>query len=215
MVLVTGDISEDASAASYARAADRLGRLAETLVALPGNHDDPAAMRAQFARGPWDGPLVVAAGSWWLVLLDSCVPGRVDGRIRETDIDWLHEWLPAHRDVPALIALHHHPIPAGSPWIDRYMLAEPGALVRVIEANECVRCVVFGHVHQAFEARCGAAQLHACPSTAVNSLPGTECFTTDPAGPAARWLELYADGSLCTGLLRAAAVSGAAAPATG
>ena len=82
MVLVTGDVSEDASAASYARAADRLGRLAETLVALPGNHDDPAAMRAQFARGPWDGPLVVAAGSWRLVLLDSCFPGRVDGRWR-------------------------------------------------------------------------------------------------------------------------------------
>ena len=40
------------------------------------------------------------------------------------------------------------------------------------------------------------------PSTVANSLPGTEKFALDLAGPACRWLELGLDGSVSTGLMR-------------
>lgn len=186
--------------------------------ALPGNHDDPERMRARFPAGPWPSPLAVAAGAWRIVLLDSRVEGHVDGRLEDADVGWLDGWLRKNGDYPVLLALHHHPVAMGSPWIDRYALQSPEALLRLVEEHANVRCVVWGHVHQHFEGICRAARLLACPSTAANSLPGSERFTADPAGPACRWLELHPDGSLETGLLRAevrSGISDAAAPATG
>jgi hypothetical protein len=47
---------------------------------------------------------------------------------------------------------------------------------------------------------CGHARMLACPSTAANSRPGTLRFEHDPAGPACRWLQLGAGGTLETGL---------------
>lgn len=216
-VLLTGDVSECADAASYSRAAEAVARLGLPVAALPGNHDSPEAMRARFPVGPWEGPAVVRAGAWRIVLLDSTVPGRVDGRITESDLSWLEQTLQdAPGDGPVLLALHHQPVSVGSPWIDRYRLADPGPLLELIERHRSVRGMVWGHVHQEFETRHGNARLLACPSTAANSLPGTERFTSDPAGPAGRWLNLGADGSLETGLLWGAggrSVSAGAAPA--
>lgn len=202
LLLLTGDLSEDASPAAYARLAAALQPLARPLLALPGNHDEPAALRSRFPRGPWRHPLAVDAGSWRVALLDSTVAGRVEGRLRAADIDWLERWLRENPAAPVLLALHHQPVPVGSPWIDQYMLQEPEALLRLVERQPMVRAVVWGHVHQDFAARCGAAMLLACPSTAVNSLPSVPSFTEDPAGPACRWLELHAGGSVRTGLLR-------------
>ncbi len=75
LVLVTGDVSEDASTTSYARVAVKLGTLGSPLLVLPGNHDDPSVMRRHFHNGPWGGPFVKEMGDWLLVLLDSSVPG--------------------------------------------------------------------------------------------------------------------------------------------
>jgi Icc protein len=58
-------------------------------------------------------------------------------------------------------------------------------------------------VHQDFEMVRNGVLLLGSPSSAVNSLPNAERFTLDLGGPAARWLELAADGAVATGLLRA------------
>ena len=51
-VLVTGDIAEHASAEEYELARRLLAPLPMPVHVLPGNHDDPAAMREHF---PLDG----------------------------------------------------------------------------------------------------------------------------------------------------------------
>lgn len=198
-VLVTGDLSEDASEASYQRLAARLGQLDVPVLALPGNHDSPARMREYFAIGPYAGPAKQRVGDWQLLLLDSSRPGRIDGRIDGEHLEKLE--LELERGLPALLALHHQPLEIGSPWIDKYRLQQPQALLDFVAAHPEIKAVVWGHVHQAFEARVGSARFMACPSTAANSLPGRERFTLDPAGPACRWLELCPDGRFETGLL--------------
>ena len=45
-IIATGDLAEDGSEESYARLRQRLARLGVPVYVLPGNHDDPAAMRA-------------------------------------------------------------------------------------------------------------------------------------------------------------------------
>jgi len=201
LLLATGDLSEDASATSYRRLAGHLGRVGVPICALPGNHDDDELMRQYFPCGPWDGPRFLTAGAWQIVLLKSSLHGRVDGVISRTDLQRLQQHLRTGSRGPVLLALHHHPVPAGSAWIDRHMLDSPEPLLQLISGHERIRGVVWGHVHQALEETCGRARLLACPSTAANSLSGTLRFELDPAGPACRWLRLGARGGLKTGLL--------------
>lgn len=203
-ILVTGDLSEDASPLAYDRVLQALLSLAVPICALPGNHDEDGLMRRYFPAGPWSGPYVGSAGAWQLVLLKTSIAGRIDGAISPGDIAVLGSLLEAESRRPVLIALHHQPVAVGAAWIDRYMLQDPGVLLRLLEAHEQVRGVVWGHVHQAFASNVGHAQLLACPSSAANSLPATRQFEHDPAGPACRWLLLHADGMLETGLLHSA-----------
>jgi Icc protein len=203
LVLATGDLSEDASIASYQRLADCLEPVGAPVCALPGNHDDKALMQQYFPCGPWNGPLSLTAGDWRLILLDSACAGRIDGVISEKNLQDVLHMLETRPGQPVLLALHHHPIAAGSAWIDRHMLESPGPLLKLIEDHDWIRGVVWGHVHQAYGSRCGRARMLACPSTAANSLPDTPRFELDPAGPACRWLQLRTGGTLESGLLLA------------
>jgi Icc protein len=204
-LLLTGDVSEDASEASYQRVAELLATCQVPVLALPGNHDEPDVMRDHFPIGPWDGPKMVPMGNWHLVLLDSTERRRVSGVISDPSIQWLESELGSSGDTHHLVALHHQPVAVGANWIDRYCLERPEQLLNLMDQTASTRCVTWGHVHHDFRLmRKGVACLGA-PSTVANSMPGTERFTLDPAGPACRWLELYPDGKVETGLILGAA----------
>ena len=207
LVLLTGDVSEDGSAAAYGRVSAHLSTVGAPVLALPGNHDEPAVMRRYFPVGPWNGPHAEKVRNWHLVLLDSTVPGQVAGELGAPALERLDRLLRESTAGHALIALHHHPVPMGADWIDRYPLARPGALLGLLDRHPRVRCVAWGHVHQDFEARRAGMLLLGSPSTVANSLPGTGTFALDLTGPACRWLELGPDGSVATGLVRAGGVA--------
>lgn len=203
LLLLTGDVSEDASAAAYGRVAAMLSSVGAPVLALPGNHDDPALMRRYFPQGPWDGPRLHATRGWLLVLLDSTAPGCVSGTLSDRYLEQVERCLGEHPGRPVLLALHHQPVPVESLWIDRYPLEEPGRFLGLLDRHPQVRCVTWGHVHQDYQARRGGALLLGSPSSVANSLPNTDAFTLDLGGPACRWLELGAEGEVKTGLLRA------------
>ena len=202
LVLATGDLSEDASEAAYLRLKVFLARFDAPVCALPGNHDDDDDLcRTHFPEGPWPQPRLVETGAWRLVLLKSSVKGRADGAIDPAHLKQVGQWLDAEPKRPFLLALHHQPVSVLTPWIDRFMLKSPEQFLALVESREQIRAVVWGHVHQAFEARRGAARLLSCPSSVANSLPNVQRFTDDGRGAACRWLELYPDGELQTGLI--------------
>lgn len=205
LLLLTGDVSEDAGEASYQRVRNCLADTGLPLFALPGNHDEPAAMRRFFPRGPWEGPAFIEQDDWLLVLLDSTGPGRIDGTLSDETFVALEKGLADSAAGHVLVALHHQPVPVGSPWIDRYALvaADAERLLALLERDGRVRCVTWGHVHQDFRAKRGGMLLLGAPSTVANGVPGREKFTLDEGGPACRWLVLGEDGSVETGLLRA------------
>jgi len=201
-VMLTGDLSEDASESSYGRLAEQLRTLNIPICALPGNHDVPEVMKRYFPLGPYDKPLRQNAGAWQLVLFNSARPRRVDGSVDYADLLQLAEWLEAGQ-APLLLALHHQPIPVGSLWIDKHMLRQPQELLQCVARHPQIKAVVWGHVHQVFEQLIGQARFMSAPSAAANSLPGTDRFSLDPRGPACRWLELFDDGRLESGILYA------------
>ena len=122
LVLLTGDVSEDASPASYARVAVMLGTVGAPLLALPGNHDDPQVMKQHFPLGPWPGPYGREMENWLLVLLDSTEPGKISGSFSQQALEQLDETLRGSSAKFILVALHHQPVPVNAPWIDRHAL---------------------------------------------------------------------------------------------
>jgi Icc protein len=200
LLLLTGDLAEDEAEPSYAWLAGELAALKVPVLAIPGNHDDAEALGRHFEASAPRGLLIRDLGDWRLVIMDSAVPGEVSGRLREETLDQLDRAL-GEGQRPALVALHHQPLPVGSPWIDRYPLLDPSRVWSVLRRHGA-RVLVWGHIHQPFSAELEGIRALGCPSTASNSVPGQERFLLDGLGPAARWLELGPDGALETGILR-------------
>lgn len=203
LLLLTGDVSEDASAAAYGRVSAQLSTAGAPVLALPGNHDDPAVMRRYFPLGPWDGPHLYERRNWKLVLLDSTEQGRIAGAFSAAALQHLERCLQDQAAANIALALHHQPVPVDSLWIDRYGLEDADRFWSLVERHPRIRCITWGHVHQDFHIQRKNIELLGAPSTVANSLPRRERFTLDLGGPACRWLELHADGGIETGLLRA------------
>lgn len=201
-VLLTGDLSEDAAPAAYARAAVMLGTIGAPLLTIPGNHDEPDEMKKHFSQGPWNGPYTEEVGPWLLALTDSTVPGQISGNFSQHDLERLDMKLRGSKAEFVLVALHHQPVPVNAPWIDRYALENADRFFSYIDSDPRVRCIVWGHVHQEFRSQRNGVALLGAPSSAANSLPETGRFTYDLSGPACRWLVLGGDGRIETGLLR-------------
>lgn len=201
LLLATGDLSEDGSPASYDALHQFFNTLGLPVLALPGNHDDPKALAKIFPGSPVDTVQVTEHGDWQIIRLNSCIPGEPHGRIREPCLERLVQVFERGKGRPRLLAVHHQPLMANSPWIDKYRLFEPEAFLQIIDQHADVKVVVWGHIHQVFEReRSGTAMLGG-PSSAINGVPGAEKFTPDSTGPACRWLELRVGGAIKTGII--------------
>jgi len=196
MILATGDLSEDATIASYRVLRDMFRKLGKPVLALPGNHDDAHLLEQFFPSSPVDTLQHTNHGDWQIIRLNSCVPKKPYGQLGEKTLLELEDVLTRSEGRPSLIALHHQPLIANSPWIDKYRLVEPEPFLRLVDQYTDVKAVVWGHIHREFEEHRNGILMLGSPSTAINGLSGTEKFTASDCGPACRWLELGSDGSL-------------------
>ena len=184
LILATGDLSEDGSRISYETLREYFASLDTPVLALPGNHDNVEVLAEVLPGSPTDTIGVSKHGPWYIVRLNSCLPGRPEGRLSGKTILVLAAFLQNHRQAPVLIALHHQPVLTGSPWIDKYRLLEPEALLTLIDQYTNIKAVVWGHVHMAYTAdRNGTAMLGG-PSSAINGLPGAQKIHCGNDGPA-------------------------------
>jgi len=203
LILATGDLSEDASPASYQALQAYFNSLAVPVLALPGNHDDAELLAKTFPDSPVDNVAVSNHGIWQVIRLNSCIEGAPEGRLSKRTLEQLEHQLLTEPSRPRLIALHHQPIPVGSPWIDKYRLSEPQAFLKLIDQTPAVKAVIWGHVHQVYDVTRGSVAMLGGPSSSINSIPGMEKFTADTLGPACRWLSLEADGTIRKGIISA------------
>ena len=199
-VLATGDLAEDESEAAYRRLRSLLAPLDRPVYCLPGNHDDPRAMHAVLNAAPFSMQREVVIDDWRVLMLDSLIPGSAAGRLGEDELRELDALLARDTGRHVLVCVHHHPVPMGSLWLDRHLLADAAALFAALDTHPRVRGVVWGHVHRPWDSTRGALRLLATPSTCGQFRPGSERFATDDRPPAWRWLHLHADGSLDTRL---------------
>jgi 3',5'-cyclic-AMP phosphodiesterase len=169
-VLVSGDVTNDGDAPSYARARELLAALPMPVHVLSGNHDDRAGLRAAFGGAGGSGAepyrWAVRCGGLRLVGCDSTVPGAPGGAFDAEACAWLAETLAADRTTPTIVALHHPPMRIGIAGLDdlRVPAADAAGLAGVLERAPQVRRVVCGHVHRGAVGALGGVPIFCCPS---------------------------------------------------
>ena len=201
-VVVTGDLTMDGSTAAYMWLRERLETLGVPVYCIPGNHDEPAAMREVMPSKFIQCEPVIDFDRWRVVLLDSFLPQNESGEIGAAQLDWLSDELASSADRHVLIALHHPPVSIGSTWMDAMSLNDAAAFWGIVGRVSTVRCVLWGHIHQNYEAYRGPIRLLGSPSTCVQFAPRATRFERDPRPPAYRHLKLCADGHVKTQVRR-------------
>jgi Icc protein len=197
-IIATGDIVQDESRAGYERFRDALAPLGVPVYCIPGNHDDPVLMGEILMSGSFQLGGELREGTWSVVLLSTFLAGEDAGGLGPARLSGLKQALHAHTGQNILVAMHHHPLPMGSAWLDGVALRDAQAFWKVIDAHSDVRAVVCGHVHQASDRTRNRIRFLSTPSTCAQFLPNSEFFALDDRPPGMRWIELYDDGSIET-----------------
>jgi len=200
LVLATGDLSHDGSAASYRHFASALDCLSAPVLWIPGNHDDVSIMQRQLSGDNFSAERCRQAQGWNIIMLDTAVSGEEWGFLSVEELAFLDEMLANWPEYPALIGLHHPPVAVGSSWLDNIGLSNADEFFDVLDRHRQVRTAVFGHVHQAFETRYRGIHLLASPSSCIQFKPNEDAFMLDDAPAGYRWLRLHESGRIETGV---------------
>lgn len=173
LVLVTGDLTENALDAEYDELCSILDGLEMPWEAIRGNHDRRLNRLV--------GHRTINAGPLHVILMDSA-----DERFTDDDAQWLDTELGA-LDGPVVIAIHHPPFETGVWWMDCIGLDGQGRFEAVVRRHPNVAKVLSGHVHRTIQTSWGPTPLWVGPSTAVQNAPDlavadAPAITGEPAG---------------------------------
>jgi 3',5'-cyclic-AMP phosphodiesterase len=207
LLLLTGDLSQDETQESYLYLRSRLDPLQIPTYWIPGNHDQGLSDMEQVLNSA----IISTAkefqqGSWNFILLNTMMLGKVQGRLSIAELTRLEQQLQEHFQ-PALVLLHHPPLPVGAACMDKIRLENSGELFAILDRFPHVKIVLFGHIHHATEQLRGNVRYIGTPSTCVQLKPGSEVFTIDDQPPGFRLLRLYPDGQYETEVRRVAIAS--------
>jgi 3',5'-cyclic-AMP phosphodiesterase len=175
-VVVTGDLAGNGRYEEYELARELLARFEVPVHVLPGNHDDRAGLRRAFGL-PGEGkePIdyAVEVRGLRILVLDSTVPGQDPGAFEPGQLAWLDRQLAEHPEAPAMLAMHHSPLPTGIDEWDEVNLsaADCRALGEVVGRHDQLKVIIAGHLHRVTAAVLAGSPVLSGPSTYLQSLP--------------------------------------------
>lgn len=174
-VVITGDLADRGDPDGYLQLAGMLERYPLPVHLTTGNHDDRAALTSVFGGTTRIGDECrdVIDGDATLVTLDSLDDGpgtdHRSGRLGGEQLAWLDAVLQERPDRPAILALHHPPMPIGVPFLDAMRLQDADALGAIVARHPQVVLLLAGHVHRPVTATFAGTRVSTAPSTYLQS----------------------------------------------
>lgn len=203
-LVFSGDMSQDASVTAYKNIATLLQPFQVPVYCVPGNHDDPQVMASVY---PCDTVLLdrhILLKNWQIILLSSHKPGAVEGYLDHSQLHYLQQCLQAYPEHQAIVMFHHQPIPVGSRWLDQLGLTNAHEFWQTVAPYSNVKHVFFGHVHQVVEQEKNGIHCYSAPATCIQFMRKQAHFGLENLPPGYRWIHLYENGQLETGIKRTA-----------
>lgn len=194
LVLLTGDNSEDGSCQSYRLIGEAFSTVNLPIYAIPGNHDDPKNMAKILSSFKINLKKIhEISKDWRIIFLNSKVLNEHWGNLEQSELDFLEYSLKNLDKKNTLVCLHHHPISIQSPWMDKYMLKNNDNFLKILMQNSNIKLVIFGHIHQEFDALIKNIRFLSAPSTHVQFQPGAISRKFDEKTPGYRYFILNED----------------------
>ena len=205
-VLVTGDITDLGTPASYQYAAQLLNQLDAPYFLIPGNHDDNQNLWAEFKGKPCPAPYdsfinyVIDEYPIRLIGMDSSIPDAHGGELCPKRLAWLDDELARDQQKPTIIFMHHPPVKCGviESDVDGFIGAKE--LGNIIAKYDNIERIVSGHIHLPTHAKWLGTLVSTCPSIGIElnldlTMNKPSGFVlTDPAFQLHQW----APGNLVT-----------------
>lgn len=151
LVIFTGDLSETGHEVTYRALREELKKLSPPYRLMLGNHDDRATFLKVFDTvKPEQGfvQCVEDTAEGRLILLDTLLPGKPEGRLDSVRLTWLRRCLDEAGSSPVYIFSHHPPFPIHMPLLDRMGIIEADALFMLLQEHGNVRHIFAGHAHR-------------------------------------------------------------------
>jgi len=152
-IVVTGDLADLGEADAYACLRALLEPFAQRIGArvlwVMGNHDERGAFRASLLDEASDlRPVdrVDELDGLRVVTLDTSVPGRHHGEVRDAQLSWLADVLATPAPLGTILAMHHPPVPSVLPLAASVELRDQSRLAAVLRGTD-VRTIIAGHLH--------------------------------------------------------------------
>lgn len=213
LLILTGDLCQEPTKQNYDRLFATLNEVNIPFIAIPGNHDVTLELDGDLpfyqrrhlpvsADARLQNCYRLATPHWDLLLLDTSSEGHIYGKIDELSLQWLEKTL-AKSDRPCAIFCHHPMVLVHSKWIDAYTMVNADRFWEVIMPYlDRIKALFVGHIHQEMHKIKYGTSVFGCPSTSVQFKPLCDDYTIDNIPPGLRWINLYNNGSLATGIKR-------------
>jgi Icc protein len=164
LVVVSGDVADDGSAAGYEDARQQIGAYAGErgipVVFATGNHDNREHFAEVLGSGHLDvdgsdnGRLFSAEkraavsdrNGLRVITLDSLVPGAAHGEIGADQLAWLRRTLSEPAPLGSVVLFHHPPVTLDIGFHQGIALQDPAELGEVIAGSD-VHVILCGHFH--------------------------------------------------------------------
>jgi len=203
VLLVTGDISGDASGLSYQHFSDllRQAKIDCRVGIIPGNHDNQKQLAEHVHREYlWsNNPQLVLPNRWHIHLLDTQYQQTI-GQISAQSLTNLAEYISLHCKDYHLLAAHHHPIPCGG-WMDKHEWINRQRFNELVAQYPAIKGVIYGHIHMAIEQLKHQSLYMACPATCWQ-FANQKSFATTDLMPGYRMINLLKNGQITTSVHR-------------
>tara|TARA_R110002126_G_scaffold15570_4_gene63710 strand:+ start:129 stop:917 length:789 start_codon:yes stop_codon:yes gene_type:complete len=190
-VVLTGDLSQDHSFASYQLLAGLLRPLSCPVLVLPGNHDNYEHLSWLTQQPPLVAASSLQLADWHLLLLDTkgTTPAGYFELPRRQALAEHFARCPA---ANFWLFSHHHPLPLGSA-IDKHGWQNAAPFWQLLATEPRVKGLAHGHCHHAYAKQHQQIDVVGCPASSVQFCQVQAWQTLDQGPMYCQW-QFGADG---------------------